>query len=149
MSRKDWKTYFMEIAFKVAERSTCLKRKVGAIAVDWEGKRILATGYNGAVMGAMHCSELGCLRQNISSGKHFEICRAVHAEANLICQAAMYGISLKGSVVFCTLMPCYWCLKQLINTGIKKVYYCEDYVEDNLIKELLEQNLIEVEKVKV
>ena len=145
-NRPSWDQYFMQIARDVATRSTCIKRQVGAIAINPTTKQILATGYNGAVIGSKHCSELGCLRKDIPSGQRFELCRAVHAESNLICQAARHGIKLDGAWVYCTHKPCYWCLKQLINTGVVKVIYEQDYPHDQLIQELLDQKLIELVK---
>lgn len=146
MQRPSWDEYFMNIAREVAKRSTCMRRQVGAIAVDPESKRILATGYNGAVAGSKHCEELGCLRENVPSGERFELCRAVHAEENVICQAAKHGISLKGAWIYCTHKPCYMCLKKLVNAGVKRVIYVEDYPHDRLVNELVEQGLIELVK---
>ena len=104
--RVSWPQYFMRIAHLVAERSTCLRRRVGAVAV--KDKRILATGYNGAPAGIPHCLEIGCLRQQlgIPSGQRHEICRGLHAEQNVIIQAAVHGISLAGSELYCTTRPC-------------------------------------------
>ena len=105
----------MEIAFLVAERSTCLRRKVGAVAV--KDKRILATGYNGAPTGLSHCLETGCLRESIGvpSGERHELCRGLHAEQNVIIQAAVHGIPLSGADFYCTDQPCLICAKMLIN----------------------------------
>ena len=85
--------YFLKIASVVAERSTCRRHHIGAIAV--RDKHILSTGYNGAPSGQIDCLTLGCLRDdlNIPSGERHEICRAVHAEQNVIIQAALHGIS--------------------------------------------------------
>ena len=104
--RSDWTTYFMGIADLVAQRSTCLRRKVGAVAV--KDKRIVSTGYNGAPSGIRHCAEVGCLRQElgIPSGQRHEICRAVHAEQNVIVEAARFGIPLAGAELYCTTLPC-------------------------------------------
>ena len=76
--------YFMEFARLAAKRSTCLRRQVGAVLV--KDNRLLTTGYNGAVSGADHCSEVGCLREEmgIKSGERYELCRAVHAEQNAV-----------------------------------------------------------------
>ena len=114
-NRASWPRYFMDIAHLVAQRSTCLRRKVGAIAVL--DRRILATGYNGAPSGVPHCLEVGCLRQQmgIPSGQRHEICRGIHAEQNVIIQAAVHGISLRGAEIFCTTQPCIICAKMLIN----------------------------------
>ena len=89
MQRMPWPDYFMNITYLVRERSTCLRRKVGAIAV--KDRHILATGYNGAPSGVRHCLETGCLREQmgIPSGQRHEICRGLHAEQNVIIQAAV------------------------------------------------------------
>ena len=93
--RIPWPEYFMNIAYLVAERSTCLRRKVGALAV--KDKRILATGYNGAPAGLTHCLDIGCLREQlgIPSGQRHELCRSLHAEQNVIIQAALHGVSMR------------------------------------------------------
>jgi len=107
--------YFLKIATVVAERSTCLRHHVGAVAV--RDKHILATGYNGAASGLKDCLELGCLRDemNIESGTRHEICRAIHAEQNVIIQAALHGITLGGATVYVTHPPCILCAKMLGN----------------------------------
>lgn len=127
MSRMPWPDYFMNITYLVAERSTCTRRKVGAIAV--KDKRILATGYNGAPSGTKHCLEIGCLREQlkIPSGQRHEICRGIHAEQNVIVQAAVHGVSLLGATIYCTTQPCLICTKMLINCGIEAVYFTEAY----------------------
>lgn len=129
-TRCDWNIYFMQLAHQIAQRSTCLRRKVGAIAVL--DKRILATGYNGAPRGLPHCSETGCLRDkmNIPSGERHELCRATHAEQNVICQAASFGIPLEGADLYCTTHPCLICTKMLINCGIKNIFYAEGYPDE-------------------
>ena len=123
MPRPTWHEYFMGITKVVAERSTCLRRRVGAILV--KDKRILATGYNGAPSGSKHCEEVGCLREDSSvpSGERHELCRGLHAEQNAIIQAAYHGIVIAGSTVYCTNRPCVICSKMLINAGIKKIFY--------------------------
>ena len=127
MSRMPWPLYFMQITRLVAQRATCLRRKVGAIAV--KDKRILSTGYNGAPAGVTDCLEKGCLRQElgIPSGQRHEVCSGLHAEQNTIIQAAIHGISLKGSAIYCTHQPCFICTKMLINCGITAVYFAEPY----------------------
>ena len=142
-NRASWPRYFMDIAFLVAQRSTCLRRKVGAIAVL--DRRILATGYNGAPSGVPHCLEVGCLRQQlgIPSGQRHEICRGIHAEQNVIIQAAVHGISLRGAEIFCTHQPCIICAKMLINCGVKKIWIAEGY-PDELSKKMLEEAGVEV-----
>ena len=137
MSRPSWKTYFMDIAFLVAKRSTCLRRQVGAIAVA--DKRILATGYNGAPSGLAHCLEVGCLREElgVASGERHELCRGLHAEQNVIIQAAYHGVSIKGATLYCTNLPCSICSKMLINAGICDIVYQEGYA-DSMTEEMLQ-----------
>ena len=126
----------MNITKMVAERSTCLRRKVGAILV--RDKRILTTGYNGAPKGFKHCSVVGCIRdqQNVSSGARHELCRGLHAEMNALLQAASYGICIEGATLYSTTYPCSLCAKMLINAGIREIVVCEDY-KDELSKKML------------
>lgn len=128
----------MGITHLVSGRSTCLRRKVGAIAV--RGRHILATGYNGAPAGLKHCLETGCLRTELAipSGQRHEICRGLHAEQNVIIQAAAQGISIAGAELYCTTHPCAVCSKMLINCGISKIFYEMEY-PDELAKDLLAQ----------
>jgi len=136
MSRPSWEEYFMNITYLVAERSTCLRRKVGAVLV--KDKRILATGYNGAPSGLKHCLDIGCLREKegIPSGERHELCRGLHAEQNVIIQAAYHGISIADSTIFCTNLPCVICTKMLINSGVKCIFYREGYA-DALSRDML------------
>ncbi len=136
--RMPWPEYFMSIAFLVAERSTCLRRKVGAVAV--KERRILATGYNGAPTNVPHCEETGCLREKLGvpSGQRHEICRGLHAEQNVIIQAALHGVSIKDATIYCTTQPCLICTKMLINTGIHEIYYAESY-PDTLAEAMLQE----------
>ena len=136
----------MEITNVVAKRSTCLRRRVGAILV--KDKRILATGYNGAPSGLKHCEEVGCLREDSSvpSGERHELCRGLHAEQNAIIQAAYHGIVIGGSTVYCTNRPCVICSKMLINAGIKKIFY-EDGYNDALADQMLSEAGIEIARL--
>ncbi len=142
-NRPSWDEYFIEIAKLVATRSTCLRRRVGAVLV--KDKRILATGYNGPPSGLRHCIEIGCLREKlgIPSGERHELCRGLHAEQNAIIQAAIHGVSVHGSVLYCTTFPCVICTKMLINAGVKKIYYLEGYPDD-LSLEMLREAGIEI-----
>ncbi len=145
-SRPDWNEYFMSIAELVSKRSTCIRRKVGAVIV--KDKRILATGYNGAPSGIKHCIEIGCLREKLKvpSGERHELCRGLHAEQNAIIQAAYHGVEIKDSVIYCTNLPCIICTKMIINAGIKKIYYKDGY-PDELSKEMLSESNIELIKL--
>ncbi len=120
LTRPDIDDYFLKIASVVAERATCRRHHIGAVAV--RDKHILTTGYNGAPSGLNDCLELGCLRDemNIPSGERHEICRGIHAEQNVIIQAALHGISLEGSTIYVTHTPCVLCAKMLVNAKIKR-----------------------------
>jgi len=132
--RPDIDEYFLKIASVVAERSTCRRHHVGAVAV--RNKHMLATGYNGAPSGAKDCLELGCLRDelNIPSGTRHEICRGIHAEQNTIIQASLHGVSLEGSTIYCTHSPCVLCAKMLVNAKIKRLVSFGSYNDDTFIK---------------
>ena len=125
--------YFLKIASVVAERSTCRRHHMGAVAV--KDKHILTTGYNGAPAGQKDCLELGCLRdaQNIPSGERQEICRAIHAEQNVIIQAALHGVSIEGSTIYATHTPCVLCAKMLVNARIKRFVSFGRYDDNSFI----------------
>jgi dCMP deaminase len=131
--RPDLDMYFLKIASVVGERSTCRRHHMGAIAV--KDKHILTTGYNGAAAGLKDCLELGCLRDElgIPSGQRHEICRAIHAEQNVIIQAALHGISLEGSTIYCTHTPCVLCAKMLVNARIKRFVTFGHYADDSFL----------------
>lgn len=141
--RPSWQEYFLNITRLVAERSTCTRRKVGAILV--RDKRVITTGYNGVPSGINHCADVGCLRDKLKvpSGERHELCRGLHAEQNAIIQAATHGVSILGCTLYCTNMPCSICSKMLINAGIVKIYYGEGYA-DLLGEEMLREAGIEV-----
>ncbi len=145
MERPDNDTYFMRMAELVSSRSTCLRRKVGAVII--KEKRVLSTGYNGAPKGLEHCSEVGCVREqhDISSGTRHELCRGVHAEQNAVIQAAYFGVSIKGATIYTTAFPCVLCSKILVNAGIEEVIYKDDYVDD-LSKGIMEESDIRVRR---
>ena len=127
-NRPSWDQYFMTITRQVAERSTCTRAKVGAVIV--RDKNILATGYNGSPAGLPHCLDVGCLvyKSTTPSGEVEENCfRTIHAEINAIAQAAKNGAAISGAAIYITHTPCIHCLKVLVNTGIKHVYYEHEY----------------------
>jgi dCMP deaminase len=130
LSRPNSDEYFLKVAAVVAERSTCLRHHVGAVAV--KDKHILSTGYNGAPSGLQDCLTLGCLRDalKIPSGTRHEICRAVHAEQNVIIQAALHGVSLEGATVYATHTPCVLCAKMLTNARIKRYVSFGKYADE-------------------
>ena len=137
-ARPDWDNYFMAIASVVATRSTCLRRKVGAVIV--RDRQIISTGYNGAPKGVPHCAEVGCLREKlrIPSGERHEICRGAHAEINAIAQAAATGSTTAGADMYCTHEPCSFCTKAMINAGIRRVHYVFPY-PDPLARQLRQE----------
>ena len=144
-TRPDIDEYFLKIASVVAERATCLRHHVGAVAV--KDKHILSTGYNGAASGLKDCLELGCLRdeQNIPSGTRHEICRGIHAEQNVIVQASLNGVSLEGATIYLTHTPCILCAKMLANAKIKRLVTFGKYADDAFI-DLFKEAGIEVEE---
>jgi dCMP deaminase len=128
--RPSWDEYFMLIAKLVSTRSTCNSRPTGAVLV--KDRQILATGYNGSMPGAPHCCDETmpdgtpyCHRRalKIADVDKYNYCRASHAEANAIAQAARYGVAIKGAALYVTLQPCFVCLKLLATAQIKRVYF--------------------------
>lgn len=125
--------YYLDIAKAIAQRSTCLRRRFGAVIVRED--QIVSCGYNGAPRGASNCIDLGiCAREKLKvpAGERYELCRAVHAEANAVINAARAGVSLLGGTMYIygenaegerldNFMPCQMCRRVLINSGIEKV----------------------------
>jgi len=128
--RPSWDEYFMLIAKLVSTRSTCNSRPTGAVLV--KDKQLLASGYNGSMPGAHHCSDEVmpdgspyCHRRamKVPDADKYNYCRASHAEANAIAQAARYGVAIKGASLYVTLQPCFVCVKLLATAQIERVYY--------------------------
>ena len=147
MERISKENYYLDIAETVLERSTCLRRCYGAIIV--KNDEIVSTGYNGAPRGRKNCMDLGyCAREamNVPSGQRYELCRSVHAEANAITKVAKSGNSSDGATLYVTASPCIECSKLIIQAGIKRVVYKDEYrLTDGV--DLLRKAGIEVEKV--
>lgn len=134
--RPSWDTTFMDICRSLAKRSTCLSRDIGAVAVI--NNRIIATGYNGAPPGSKHCKT--CIRKDlkIPSGQRHELCKGVHAEMNVILQAAIYGTSVKNLVLYCTHQPCSICMKMIVSLNVKRIVFDNEYPDEetmNIAKE--------------
>jgi len=148
IKRPAWDEYFIKAALLISERSTCLRRRVGAVLV--KDRRVLATGYNGAPCGVIHCDTAGCLRQklNVPSGQRHEMCRGLHAEQNVILQAAYHGVSTKNSSLYITNAPCSICAKMIINAGIKEVIVLGEY-PDKMAIEFLGEAKIELRKLTI
>ncbi len=131
VKRPDKTNYYLDIAQTVAERSTCMRRSYGAIIVKDDA--IVSTGYNGAPRGRLNCCDIGyCSREKfaIPRGERYEMCRAVHAEANAIIAASreemigatlyLVGLEADGTVMSDT-TSCMMCKRQIINAGIARV----------------------------
>src|SRR5258706_4534326 len=134
--RPDWDSYFLKIAYAVSDRSTCDRAFVGCVLV--RDKRILTTGFNGSPAGQGHCDEIGHL---IVAG-HCVL--TMRAETNAITQAALHGLSTKGSTCYVTHLPCINCTKALINAGISRIVYCVAYRADENALNFLQSADIEV-----
>lgn len=139
MQRMSWHQYFMAQSHLLALRSTCTRLVVGAtIVLD---KRIIAGGYNGSVTGSVHCIDEGCY---VIDG---HCVRTVHAEANALLQCAKFGARTDGADIYVTHFPCLQCCKQLIQAGIKGVYYAENYRNHPYAIQLFEEAGVHVEKI--
>lgn len=140
MNRIGINDYYMNIAVQVSLRSTCMRRKVGAVIV--KDNRILSTGYNGAPSGLPNCIDdcKRCYRSahNIPSGECLDLCFAVHGEQNAIINALKTGEDLKGASIYVNTYPCSTCAKLIIQVGITDIYYVDEY-ENMFTKHMLEE----------
>ena len=112
----------------VSQRGTCLRRNYGAVIV--KNDEVISTGYVGAPRGRQNCSDMGfCIRQKmqVPRGERYELCRSVHAEANAITKVAASSNSSRGATIYVTTAPCIECAKLIIQSGIKRVVYSENY----------------------
>lgn len=141
MKRISWNQYFMAQSHLLALRSTCTRLMVGATIV--REKRIIAGGYNGSVSGSVHCIDEGCY---VIDG---HCVRTVHAEANALLQCAKFGVPTKNADIYVTHFPCLQCAKQLIQSGIKNVYYAEDYRNHSYAIQLFEEAGVKTKKVEL
>jgi len=143
--RPSWDEYFMSIAELAKTRSNCIRRQVGAVLVN-KKHQIISTGYNGVPRGIEHCTKDTCTKLYEESGEKNEICPAVHAELNAIIQAATAGISSEGTTLYSTTRPCGNCTMAIINAGIKRVVYAEDYTDPILRSGWLDSSDVIFEK---
>ena len=134
--RPDWNEYFAKIVWLTKERSPCNRLQVGCLLV--KDNRIISQGYNGFLPGAQH--------KSIVRNNHEQA--IVHAEQNAIVDCAKRGVSCKDSTAYVTHYPCIICCRLLLASGIKKIYYLEDYKNDELVCHLCEQVNVDVEKLK-
>ncbi|MDQ7849137.1 MAG: dCMP deaminase family protein [Armatimonadota bacterium] len=134
--RPGWDEYFMRMAHLAATRSTCRRRRVGAVIV--KDRMVLATGYNDTPRGVPNCGDGGCARCAGAAppGTGHDTCLCIHAEMNCIIQAAYHGVSVAGGTLYCTYLPCLSCAKALLNVGIRRIVFEGDY-PDPLSLELL------------
>jgi dCMP deaminase len=126
-ARPSFDEIFMETCHLVARRTTCPRRGVGAVIA--KDKHVLTTGYNGAPKGFPHPTETGCIRDrlDIPSGELADVCPCLHAEQNAILQAALFGVSVKDSTLYCTTQPCTQCARMIVNAGIREVVFEIEY----------------------
>lgn len=140
MERLGVNEYYMNIAVQVSLRSTCTRRRVGAVIV--KDNRILATGYNGSPSGMINCTDCKdrCYRSlnNIPSGEDLHLCYAIHAEQNAIMNALRTGEKLEGASIYITTFPCSTCAKLILQSGIRDIYYIDTY-KDDFTKDMLEE----------
>ncbi|EGR29438.1 hypothetical protein IMG5_155880 [Ichthyophthirius multifiliis] len=136
--RPNFDIYFMKLAYETKKRSNCFKRSVGAIITL--NNRILSTGYNGTSQHHLNCYEGGCKRcvENTQQGKDLIECVCIHAEENCILEIGIKHT--KGACIYTTLFPCNWCAKIILQSGINRVVYSEEYNE-NKSKVLFEGKL--------
>lgn len=141
MERISWDQYFMAQSHLLALRSTCTRLMVGATIV--RDKRIIAGGYNGSVSGGVHCIDDGCY---VIDG---HCVRTVHAEANALLQCAKFGVATDNADIYVTHFPCLQCTKQLIQSGIRTVYYAEDYHNHEYAIQLFKEAGVQTKKVEL
>ena len=133
--RRSKENYYLDIADAALQRSTCLRRKYGAIVVKED--EIVSTGYNGSIVGNPHCHDVG---HTMRDG---HCIATIHAEMNALLYCAKEGISVKGCTAYVTHFPCLNCTKSLIQAGITRIYYHEGYRIDEYALQLLNRNGIE------
>lgn len=141
MERISWHQYFMAQCHLLALRSTCDRLKVGATII--RDNRIIAGGYNGSISGGVHCIDEGCY---VIDG---HCVRTIHAEMNAILQCAKFGVATEGATMYVTHFPCLNCCKAIIQSGIKTVYYANDYRNHPFAEELFQQAGVHVEQIEL
>jgi dCMP deaminase len=137
VSRPSWDVYFMNMAHLAATRSTCLRRRVGAVIV--KDRMVLSTGYNDTPRSLPNCGDGGCERcaSDVPSGTGHDTCLCLHAEQNSLLQAAYHGVSVAGATIYVTHQPCLTCAKMIVNAGLVRVVFAGDY-PDPLARQVLE-----------
>lgn len=127
--RPDREDYYMTIALAVRRRANCVGSRVGAVLVLED--RIISTGYNGTPEGMTNCDEGGCdrcaRRESFEPGRGYDVCICVHAEQNALLAAARFGIQVAGADLYTTTRPCFGCMKELLQAGVRRVYYLHEW----------------------
>ena len=149
--RPSWDETFMEMTVIAAKRSMCIYYKVGALIA--RNKTLLSMGYNGPVAGEPHCehANVGCakMKDGVKLPAGSGICRGAHAEINAISNAANIGVSVRDATLYVTFRPCWECSKHIINAGITKVVYLNDYDGDENARQFLEMKIHMVQFCKI
>lgn len=143
MTRPGWDEYYMGIAEAVSLRSSCLRRRVGALIVVRSA--IISTGYNGTPMGVRNCSEGGCPRcaSDAPSGAGYDSCLCVHAEQNAFALAARHGSATLGGTLYTTLRPCFGCAKEAIQAGIREMVFASPFAYGEHLEDVFRRLIAE------
>lgn len=136
MERITWDQFFMAQSHLLALRSTCTRLAVGAVVV--RDNRVIAGGYNGSISGDEHCIDEGCYVVD----NH--CVRTIHAEMNALLQCAKYGTPTNEATVYVTHFPCLPYTKSLIQAGIRRIFYANDYKNNEYAQQLLERAGVDV-----
>lgn len=133
------KDFFMNLAQEEAQKSRCLRRKVGAVLV--KDGQVIAAGHNGPLSNFIDCQKEGCIREklNIPSGERNDVCYGVCAEQKVLLECAGKGKSCEGAVIYTTWQPCSICVKAAVAAGIKKVVFLKTR-DDQFSNELLKKS---------
>jgi dCMP deaminase len=150
-----WNLYFLRLVNNVAQRSSCIKRKVGCILVTSNTHQVVSTGYNGTPKGIQNCRDGGCRRcyRNLGHSSETHNCLCIHAEENALLSIGFHRL-LKYKyggdpiVLYVNLCPCLGCAKKIIQAGIQKVFYIENYHDDETVCTLLESVGIICQQIK-
>ncbi|KAJ3330337.1 Deoxycytidine monophosphate (dCMP) deaminase [Blyttiomyces sp. JEL0837] len=147
--RPGWDLYFMRLCDLAAQRSNCMKRRVGCIIA--KDRRVIATGYNGTPRGLKNCNEGGCARcnENAVRGSQLDMCLCLHAEENALLEAGRERVANGGaSILYCNTCPCVGCAKKIIQAGVKEVVYSQSYGMDEMTKSLFDQAGLIIRQLK-
>lgn len=151
MTMEQLNKYYINYAVETSSQSDCIRRKVGCIAVNKKTKEIVLAGFNHCINGKNYCNENSCYRtkNNIKSGELLDHCLALHAEQDIICQASNINLDLSKCDIYITHHPCTTCLKLLIACKIKNIYYLHEYPVNDIMKEIINHNNINLIQVFV